>query len=368
MSPDNKRRLHTPQGAEAVYLEEACRHRKLLRLTEDHFTSWGYQPALTPVFDYYETYRSLLDHAQLERIYRFPDRDGELLMLRSDVTLFLAKQMGLVLKSDESPVRVYYADSILRHQSEEDISNDEFFQVGGELIGLSGCDGDLEILMLLHDLLTELQLPKWRMHIGSRQLTNRVLGRQGDTGEAGKLMETRDKAALIKLLARSGLSAPESRADLLFFLGTPDEFAGSWKKLTSQCGESSNNGIAEAAEELVSLAVELTQIVSQDSIRIDLSEHGDQPYYTGFTVKAYVEGVSTAVASGGRYDNLSGIFGTRLPAAGFSLLTRKIEPLSIYASAVSEDLKASKARGVDFIQRYRDAENRRKNGEKVTLS
>jgi ATP phosphoribosyltransferase regulatory subunit len=153
MSPDNRQRLRTPQGTESFFLEEAYRHRQLLRMTEDHFASWGYLPVLTPVFDYFETYRPLLNRSQEERSYRFPDREGELLMLRSDITLFLAKQMGLSLKDAPLPRRVYYADSILRHQEEEDISSDEFFQSGAELIGLSGRDGDLEILMLLHDLL-----------------------------------------------------------------------------------------------------------------------------------------------------------------------------------------------------------------------
>ena len=31
-------------------------------------------------------------------------------------------------------------------------------------------------------------------------------------------------------------------------------------------------------------------------LRIDLSEHGGQPYYSGFTVKVYVEGAAAAVA------------------------------------------------------------------------
>ncbi|MDT8298013.1 MAG: ATP phosphoribosyltransferase regulatory subunit, partial [Spirochaetaceae bacterium] len=207
MSPDNRRRLRTPQGTESFFLEEAYKHRQLLRMTEDHFASWGYLPVLTPVFDYYETYRPLLNHAQEERSYRFPDRDGELLMLRSDITLFLAKQMGLTLDGAKLPRRVYYADSILRHQEEEDISSDEFFQSGAELIGLPGQDGDLEVLMLLRDLMDAMRLPEWRMHIGSRAVLDAVL----DGAAEAYLLTDQIKALRRQLATEMGFVMPSVR-------------------------------------------------------------------------------------------------------------------------------------------------------------
>jgi len=39
MKRDNRQRLRTPQGTESFFLEEAYRHRQLLRLVEDEFTS-----------------------------------------------------------------------------------------------------------------------------------------------------------------------------------------------------------------------------------------------------------------------------------------------------------------------------------------
>ena len=368
MSPDNRRHLRTPQGTEGFYLEEAYRHRQLLRMNEDRFASWGYLPVLTPVFDYYETYRPLLDRFQEERSYRFPDRDGELLMLRSDITLFLAKQMGLALKNGPLPKRVYYADSILRHQEEEDISSDEFFQSGAELIGRPGRDGDLEVLMLLHDLLEGMKLPAWRMHIGSRAVLNAVLAGTGDAGKAGELLEIRDREGLIRLMAGSGLDEPESRAELLLFIGRTDEFVRNWDSLIDSCGGDPTGAIRSAVNELVELATELSGTAPMDDIRIDLSEHGGQPYYTGFTVQAYLEGASTAVASGGRYDGLLGVFGNPIPAAGFSLMMRKIEPLSQAASEAVQEQGVIMARGEGFAERYRDATYKRERGERVVLS
>ena len=362
MSPDNRQRLRTPQGTESFFLEEAYRHRQLLRMTEDHFASWGYLPVLTPVFDYYETYRPLLDHSQVERSYRFPDREGELLMLRSDITLFLAKQMGLSLRDAPLPRRVYYADSIIRHQEEEDISSDEFFQSGAELIGLKGRDGDLEVLMLLHDLLDAMRLPSWRMHIGSRAILDAILDAETDPAELGDLLEIRDREGMNRLIG-------EERTNLLLFMGTLDEFTNRSSELVGTIGNSSAMpAVTAAVEDLKSLASELSATVSMEKIRIDLSEHGGQPYYTGRTVRAYVDGANSAIASGGRYDKLLGSFGSPSPAAGFSLMMRKIEPLSEFAADAADESPVKIAGANNFAGRYRDAALRRKNGERVAIS
>jgi len=366
MNPENRQRLRTPQGTEGFFLEEAYLHRQLLRLTEHHFESWGYLPVLTPVFDYFETYRPLLTHAQEERSYRFPDRKGELLMLRSDITLFLAKQMGLSLKNAPLPRRVYYADSILRHQEDEDISSDEFFQSGAELIGLQGMEGDLEVLMLLQDLLSAMKLPEWRMHIGSRALLDAVLEGKTDSVEAGKLLDIRDKEGMCRLFEKSGLSDVKERTNLLLFMGTPEEFSADSTALVRAIP--SGSGINKEVEELKRLAFSLSQTASMENIRIDLSEHGGMPYYTGFTVQAYVEGANTAVASGGRYDSLLGSFGSSAPAAGFSLMMRKIEPLSSYAADAAEKAPISLAEGLDFSSRYKDAAKKRTKGGRVAIS
>lgn len=367
MSAKSTQRLRTPQGTESFLLEEAYIHRQLLRMTEDHFSSWGYLPVLTPVFDYYETYRPLLSTHQIERSYRFPDRDGELLMLRSDITLFLAKQMGLTLEGASLPRRVYYADSILRHQEDEDISSDEFFQSGAELIGLPGAEGDREVLMLLHDLLKEMDLPSWRMHIGSRLVLDAVLDGRIDPVAAGDLLEIRDADSLEELFDGAGLTNPGARVALLMFLGTTREFADAKDNLVSACGDV-HGGIGRAVDELNTLAAQLSETADMENIRIDISEHGGQPYYTGFTVRAYADGSSTAIATGGRYDNLLGSFGRDVSAAGFSLMMRKIEPLSGYAAGAADKQPVGSAEGDDFRSRYKNAGRRRRSGERVVLS
>ena len=369
--------LRIPVGTEGVH--EARRHSCILRIIEDIFRSWGYLPVLTPVFDYYENYRPLLDRAREERICRFPDREGELLMLRSDITLFLAKQMGPALRNSVLPRRVYYADSIIRYENNETISRGEFFQVGAELIGMPGREGDLEVLMLLREVLGALKLPEWRLHIGSRAVLNAVL----DTGDApggrarvraaesaGALLEIRDREGLMRLMGDLGLGNAEGRCDLLLFMGSCDEFRECREGLIRGCGGDAAGRIGRAVEDLTGLTAEMAEFASPDDIRIDLSEHGGQPYHTGFTMQAYVKGAGSAAASGGRYDELLGAFapGRGMPAAGFSLLMRKVEPLSRAVDESPRDADAVRAEGGNFAERYRDARGKRGKGIPVVLS
>lgn len=367
MSENDGERLRTPGGTMSLFFEEAHRHRHLLRLVEDHFISWGYLPVLTPVIDYFETYRLLLSHKQEEHSYRFPDRGGKLLMLRSDVTLFLAKQMGL--SCGPLPRRVYYADSVIRHQEEEDIASDELFQSGAELIGLSGLDGDLEILMMLYDLLGAMNLRDWRMHIGSRALLDAVLGASIKPARARELLEIRDREELEKLFSDAGLNSPRQRTELLMFLGEAEDFVEYAPSLVTRFGISKNeesDAVIKALDHLISLATNLKELTSNKNIRVDLSVTGDQSYYSGFTVMVFAEGANTPIASGGRYDNLLGSFGNSAAAAGFSMMMRKIEPLSRYATG--SKMSVSGARGTTFAARYRDARERRINGERIVLN
>ena len=350
-------KLRVPQGTESFFLEEAVRHKDILRQIEDLYHLWGYLPVQTPMVDFYDSYSDLLDKKRQEESYRMISREGDLLILRSDITLFLARQMALTLEEKHLPVRVFYSDSILRYQNNEDISHNEFFQTGCELIGKEELEGDLEIIMLLHDQLTGLDLPPFRIHIGSRAFFRKILELQGLTGkekEIAFLLDSRDYGGMCELL-------PRQLVNLLFFIGTFEEFRRELQGLDSGL-ISSLSGSIKGFESLID---QLEKTGKADRFRIDLSEIGGQPYYTGFVFQAYMEGADRAVASGGRYDDLFGRFGRSVSSVGFSLLLRKIEKL-LERPASSAPLRIEN-KNKDFADLYKEAAERRDRGEPVIL-
>jgi ATP phosphoribosyltransferase regulatory subunit len=350
-------KLRVPQGTESFFLEEAVRHKDILRQIEDLYNLWGYLPVQTPMVDFFDSYSDLLDKKRQEESYRMISREGDLLILRSDITLFLARQMGLIIEEDHLPVRVYYSDSILRYQNHEDISHNEFFQTGAELIGKEGLEGDLEVIMMLHDLLAGMKLPPFRIHIGSRALFRRLLTVykvEEREKEIAALLDTRDYEGLTSII-------PAHAVDLLFFIGTFAEF----RTVLDNLNDELKQGLANIQDEFNLLIDQLEKTGKANSFRIDLSEIGGQPYYTGFVFQAFMEGADRAVASGGRYNDLFGHFGKKVASVGFSLLLRKIEKLMDSPERQNPVELTSKSK--DFADLYKEAAERRDRGESVRL-
>jgi len=368
---EKKKLLHIPQGTEGFYLEEAFVHRRLRETLLDLFHLWGYLPVQTPVFDFFDTYRNLLDAEATEKIYRLIDREGDLLMLRSDNTLFMAKQMGLALTWEDLPVRVCYADSILRHQDREDISHNEFFQVGAELIGKDGLNGDLEVLMLMMATIRHLRLPQAVLHLGSHAFYTACFaaGRLSvaDQQRVYTAIYNRAFPTAAEILKAAGYNGEEIRlmSRLFGFIGTIAEFsvlekeAVGTKLLSSAC--------REALAYLAEVGAQLKRLEVESRVRIDLSEIGGQPYYTGLVFQVYMPGMDTAVASGGRYNRLLGFFGFDAPSCGFSLLLRKVQEKIGSPERFKPEHGGVNIRKKDFVAAYREAEELRAAGRIVTL-
>lgn len=359
--------LQIPQGTEGLYLEEAFRHRKITKHIEKIFTLWGYLPVETPVFDFFDTYSHLLDKNRAEQTYRLIDREGELLMLRSDITLFLAKQMSLALDEQDLPVRVFYADTILRYESHEDISSNEFFQSGCELIGRPGKDGDLEIILLLFNMFKEIRLDSVKIHIGSRSLLNSLCPdfSENQMKKLKSLIDTRSRDRICRLFQEKGhdKNTADLIVSLLMFIGTVGQFENFITENRSKLSEKTLKEI----DYLLDITKTVSELEGNDSFRIDISEIGGQDYYTGLVFSAYLEGLSTAAASGGRYDSLFDKFGYNASSVGFSMLQRKIEPLLIRSERYAPPEASGRDKREDFVSAYQRGAELKKEGRTFVL-
>lgn len=366
--------LRLPRGTESLLLGEAARHRVVIRRIEELFERWGYLPAQTPMVDFAELYQPLLPEENLRQAYRLIDREGELLMLRADITLFLAKQLGMRLSEEELPVRVCYADAILRYEARHDISKNEFFQSGMELIGVPGADGDLETLLLLEEALEAAGAERYALHVGSsallhgtfdslrhvspvseEHLRGLVIGRR--FGE----LETELRGAV------DGGTMTKERMEALLKLyqlvGTAEEIAAGARELRKDLTQRE----AEEIDYLIYLYETLLQLrpaSTEQPIRLDLSEVGSRSYYTGISFQAYVDRLDSAIASGGRYDTLLASFGFAAPSVGFSMLPRKIASLG---ESETELLPVEQIAGSTFGERYKQLREAHSNGRRARL-
>lgn len=362
MKEQQDRLLQIPLGTESFFLEEAYRHREITYKLHRLFTSWGYLPVETPVFDFFDTYRTLLS-GNRKQIYRLIDREGDLLMLRSDITLFLAKQLGLILREEDLPARVCYGDTILRHQNREDISSNEFFQSGAELIGVAGIEGDLEILLLMVETFEALGLEPV-IHFGSRRLVEAIFAELSgqDRLDAIEEVRNRDRGRVRKQLT-SLFDPPKAKAldMLLHFIGTTGDF----EQLMEETAHILGPFLEKELSWTSSILKHLKELGKDRLFQVDFSEVGEQPYYTGLVFQAYLPQLDSAVASGGRYDRLLKSFGFDVPSVGFSMMQRKLEPLA--AECFSPPLIHSVSSQQGFARRYQTAQEQRRAGGSVIL-
>jgi len=339
-----------PQGTERLVLDEAFRRQVLTHRVQNLFTSWGYQPVQTPVFDFYELYAPFLGD-KAASVYRLVDREGDLLVLRSDITLFLARSMGVVLTEGHAPLRVCYADTILRHQDLEDIAANEFYQIGAEFIGSHGPDGDLELLLLLDDILNLLGLAQARIHIGSRAVFDAAFGALSP-GERRRLLEAVSLRRWNQVGPLAALFAYQGDA------AGAHALASSVPGLTAAL-KSEVTALADRAATLEALGL-------GDRFRVDLSEVGRHDYYTGMVFQVYQPGLGDALATGGRYDQLFARFGLDSPSVGFSLHLGKVEHL-VDLGTLAAPSGARQAPGATLAERVKNARLLRAEGRNVTL-
>lgn len=352
--------LKTPQGAESIFLDEAYKHEKINEAINDIYTRWGYLPIKTPVFDYYETFEKLLSTENKKNCFRLMDRDGEILLLRNDITLFLARQLGRVASKGDV-LRVHYADSILRHQSEIDISSNEFFQTGAELVGAEGLFGDLEAITLLHKIISDLNIEDTTIHIGSRSILDRLTNsfESIDSKKLISLINLRDNSKISEYLTEFMDSNSAKQITAMFmFIGTISEF-NNYININKQMIEAMNftdefNYLSEIAENLAEIGI-------GDDFRLDLSEVANRDYYTGVVFQAYTKDIDSAIASGGRYDQLISRFGEAIPSVGFSILLRKIES-KIHSDRFTPPEISKLNENKRFSELYKAAEDIRNSG------
>lgn len=366
MTENNEMKI--PQGSESFFFEEAYIHRKVTEALHNLFNSWGYLPVETPVFDLFDVYRSLIPKGDTDKIYRLIDREGDLLMLRSDITLFLARQMGLILSEKDLPARICYSDSILRHQNSEDISHNEFFQSGVELIGKSGFRGDMEILLLLNRTITLLDIPA-SIHLGSHALFNLIFSpfSEEQKSEIIRMTSLREFGSLTEYCTPvSGTEKAKAAAQLFSFIGSGAELTELLNRMTDIKQLFGKEAFEETAY-LIKTGAALEKAGLKDNFQIDLSEVGSQAYHTGIVFQVYMPEMDTSIISGGRYDNLLSQFGIDAPAVGFSLLQRKVEPGIRNRQRFSLPAKTVKIEESDIVEAFRKAEKLQKEGNIVTL-
>jgi ATP phosphoribosyltransferase regulatory subunit len=83
-----------------------------------------------------------------DTLYRFIDREGNILALRPEFTSLVAKSVATRLADHPKPLRLSYCGEVLRYEAPRGGRQREFFQIGVEHIGGEHIQSDAEIILV----------------------------------------------------------------------------------------------------------------------------------------------------------------------------------------------------------------------------
>jgi ATP phosphoribosyltransferase regulatory subunit len=244
--------------------------------------------------------------------YRVFDEQGHVLVLRSDMTVPIARLVATRYREAEPPLRFCYFAHAYRGVRPQRGQSREFLQAGIELIGAESPEGTAEVLTVLCNALDAAGLETYRVGLGDASLYPTLLdGLNVDPDRRERILTELvdgDFVGLEREITELGVDRPT--AELLLHAprtrGGPDVL------------EDLEGPLHTAVTGMRAVHALLPPNVAERII-FDLGLVRSLGYYTGAIFQVYDPAYGMPIGIGGRYDELLGRFGRPLPAVGFAL-------------------------------------------------
>lgn len=267
--------------------------------------------------------------------------------LRYDLTVPFARFVVMHQNEITFPFRRYQLQPVWRADKPQKGRYREFYQCDADIVGSNSLMNEVELVLLMDEVFSRLKMPVV-IKINNRKI---LAGIADEIGEKDRLIDITvaidklDKIGLEKVLDE--LSGKGVSAEALEKLKPFFSITGSTKEKLSRLSELINSdngkkGIAEA-EEVFGLT---ENKLKWAKVELDITLARGLNYYTGaiFEVKADAGSLSSSITGGGRYDDLTGIFGLPgVSGVGISFGADRIydvmEELNLFPQEASEEVK-----------------------------
>jgi ATP phosphoribosyltransferase regulatory subunit len=305
-----------PSGTRDVLPDEMRELRAMTERVRGVFERAGYGEVYTPALEYERTFdRS--GSAGAKPSYRTFDEHGNVFILRSDMTVPIARVVATRYQHAEPPFRFSYFAHLYRGVRPQRGQAREFLQAGVELIGSPAPHGTAEVLTLLCAALDAAGLETYRIGLGDASLYPTLLGAVGVPAQRhDRILEELVVGDFVGV--EREIRSLEIRDEDIELLLTVPQIRGGPEVLEGRSG---------ALEQAISGMRELHALLEpQVAARIifDLGLMRSLGYYTGAVFQVYDPAYGVPIGSGGRYDELLASFGRPLPAVGFGLNVERL--------------------------------------------
>jgi histidyl-tRNA synthetase len=263
--------------------------------------------------------------------------------LRYDLTVPFARYVVMNRNELTFPFKRFQIQPVWRADRPQKGRYREFYQCDADVVGTDSLVCEAEIILMIRRVFEKLNLNDYNIKINSRKILTGIAEAIGESGKEGPLCVAIDKLDKIgwekvkEELAQRGFGA-DSIQNLSPLVALESDLVGKIEFLKTFL-KNSETGL-KGVEELEQVFDILTKMgVNLDHIDFDIMLARGLSYYTGAIFEVKVNGVSIgSVSGGGRYDNLTGVFGLPgVSGVGFSFgvdrLYDVLDELGLFPSA-----------------------------------
>lgn len=316
------------KGTRDYLPSEMILRNKMLETIRSCFQRYGFAPLETPAIEYLDILMGKYGEEGDKLIYRLDYKGGSVAGMKYDLTIPLSRVVSqyndLVLPFKRFQIQpVWRAD---RPQPRQGRFR-EFYQCDADIVGVDSVVADAEILTMVNEILTQLDIGKFVIRVNHRKILSGItefVGLSADKEvDLCRAIDKLDKIGLDgvkKELGENGFTDTiiDKIFEVLSVKGNPLELLTNLKELLKS-SEKGMQGIEEMSNILEYLKI---FEVPDENIKLDLNLARGLDYYTG----AIYESSSLelphigSLTGGGRYDKLIGSIGGKdVPAVGSTI-------------------------------------------------
>jgi len=296
---------------------------RLMETARRVFRSYGFAPIDTPALEYAEILLGKGGEESDRQLFRFRDQGDRDVAMRFDLTVPLARFAAQHANELGLPFKRYHLGTVWRGEAPQKGRFREFMQCDFDTIGTLSPAADVETLLVIHDLLVALGFERFTIRVNNRMVLNGLLQHLGLAEKSGGVLRALDKLTKIgddgvvkELMERVELNEAAARRVLAIAqpTATLDELADALRG--SELGEQGVSRLREL------FATAQAAGVPAERMALDVSIARGLDYYTGTIYETFLNDLPGigSICSGGRYDNLAGLFTKQhLPGIGASL-------------------------------------------------
>jgi histidyl-tRNA synthetase len=299
---------------------------QLMETARRVYRRFGFSPIDTPALEYMEILAGKGSDETDRQMYRF-EHGGKKVGMRFDLTIPLARFTAQHLSKLGTPFKRYHIAPVWRGENTQAGRYREFVQCDFDTIGTESVASDIETAIVMSELMSDIGMDRFQIRINNRQVLNGLLTKLALHDKSAAVLRALDKLEKLgeqvvrdELQTVAGLSVVQID-EVLAMAELKGSNAAVLNELASLLGnvELGRRGVERLETIVEALA---SYGIAEDKFRIDVTIARGLDYYTGVVFETTLLDLPSigSVCSGGRYDNLAGLYTKQhLPGVGASL-------------------------------------------------